>query len=152
MRNNANPRAVAKTAIFVDVCLVDGTQLSGNMFVSAQSRLSDMLNDDRQFVPLQMSDGLTLAIAKAAIKHVSLPVAEVAAYRGSDPHKVLGVEPGVSLEELKKAYHRQLMANHPDRIKGFGLSTEYQELGTKATLRINEAYMQLLKTIAAPAA
>jgi|SRR5690242_5382602 DnaJ-domain-containing protein 1 len=152
MRNSANPRAVAKTAIFVDVALEDGTQLSGNMFVPAQQRLSDMLNDERKFVPLQMSDGITLAIAKTSIKYVTLPVAEAQVYRGSDPYKVLGVEQGVTLEELKRAYHKQLMANHPDRIKGFGLSNEYQELGTKNTLRINEAYMQLLKTVGASAA
>lgn len=122
------------------------------MFVPAQQRLSDMLNDDRKFVPLQMSDGLTIAIAKTAIKHVTLPVAEASVYRGTDPYKVLGVEQGVTLEDLKRAYHKQLMANHPDRIKGFGLSSEYQELGTKNTLRINEAYMQLLKAIGTSAA
>lgn len=148
-----NPRVIAKTAVFVDICLDDGTTFSGNMFVQNQARLSDVLNDERKFLPVQMTDGKYLAISKTAIKHVTLPSVETAAaYKGSDPYKVLGVKQGVSVEELKRAYHQLLMANHPDRIKGFGLSSDYQELGTKNTLRINEAYMSLLKTIVGTAA
>ena len=152
MATNPNPRAIAKTPVLVELSLADGSNLIGNIFVHSQARLSDVLNDDRKFLPVQTIDGRLMAIAKTHITQVSLPAAEAAIYRGSDPYKVLGVQPGVSAEELKRAYHQLCMQNHPDRIRGFGLGAEYQELGTKNTARINEAYAHLLKTVASAAA
>ncbi len=142
---NNMTRALPKSPILVEVSLTDGSIFHGNIFVHRQARLTDVLNDDRQFLPVQTTDGRYLAIAKSFIKQVTLTASEANAYKGNDPYKILGVEQGVSLEELKRAYHQLCLANHPDRIKGFGLSAEYQELGTRNTARINEAYSRLLK-------
>ena len=126
---------------------MDGTSFNGSIFVHPQARLSDVLNDERKFLPVQCLDGKFLAIAKSFIKHATLAAPDAGNYRGRDPYKILGVEPGISLDELKKVYHQLCLANHPDRIKGFGLGPEYQELGTKNTARINDAYSQVLKSI-----
>jgi DnaJ-domain-containing protein 1 len=143
-----NTRVVQKTAILVEITFDDGSVVLGKMFVPHQGRLTDVLNDDRAFLPVESSDGTTMALAKSAIRQVSLPVAETASYRGSNPYLVLGVREGVSPEDLKKAYHQLSMANHPDRIKGFGLGQEYQDLATRNMARINSAYAQILKTMA----
>jgi DnaJ-domain-containing protein 1 len=140
-----NTRTVQKTAILVEISLADGSVILGKIFVPNQGRLTDVLNDDRNFLPVESSDGTTIAIAKTAIKQVSLPVAEVAAYRGINPYLVLGVREDISQEELKKIYHQLCLVNHPDRIKGFGLGEEYLELATRNMARINSAYAQILK-------
>ncbi len=149
---NNMTRALPKSPVLVEVLLTDGSTFHGNIFVHRQARLTDVLNDDRQFLPVQTADGRYLAIAKSYIKQVTLTASEAASYRGNDPYKILGVEEGISLEELKHAYHQLCLANHPDRIKGLGLSPDYQELGTKNTARINEAYAKLLKIIGSAAA
>jgi DnaJ-domain-containing protein 1 len=140
-----NTRTVQKTAILVEISLADGSVVLGKIFVPHQGRLTDVLNDDRNFLPVESADGTTFALAKTAIKQVSLPVAEAAAYRGINPYLVLGVKEGISPEELKKAYHQLSLVNHPDRIRGFGLGEEYLELATRNMARINSAYAQILK-------
>lgn len=143
----SNSRTLQKTAVLVEISLADGSVLVGKVFVSLQGRLTDVLNDDRAFLPVEKTDGTSLALAKTAIKQVTLPVAEAAAYRGTNPYLILGVREGVSAEELKKAYHQLCLFNHPDRVKGFGLSADYQELATQNMARINAAYAQVLKKI-----
>lgn len=101
-----------------------------------------MLNDDRQFLPIETTEGAFLALAKSAIKQVKLPAAE-AVYRGNNPYSILGVREGASAEELKKAYHQLSMVNHPDRIRGLGLGTDFQELATHNMARLRSAYAQI---------
>ena len=147
MNVNGTTRALPKAPVLVEVALTDGAVFHGYIFVHRQARLTDVLNDDRQFLPVQTADGKYLAISKSYIRQVTLSSSQPTAYKGSDPYKILGVQEGVSLEDLKRTYHELCLANHPDRIKGFGLSSEYQELGTKNTARINEAYGKVLKSL-----
>ena len=135
-------RAVQKTAT-LEIVLEDGTSVHGKVFVPVQTRLTDVLNDDRQFLPVECADGAVVALAKSAIKQVKMSGAEAAAYTGSDPYQILGVSEGVSDDELKRAYHQLCFVNHPDRIKGLGLSAEYLELAHLNMARINSAYAQV---------
>jgi DnaJ-class molecular chaperone len=141
-----NARAV--TFISLEIGLFDGTNLAGKICVPAQTRVSDILNDERDFVPIECRDGSFVALSKKAIKQVSLTGAEPAAYRGGDPYRTLGVIKGVSADEVKKAYHRLCAIHHPDRIKGLGLNGEYEEVATRNMVRINSAYAAILKETA----
>jgi DnaJ-domain-containing protein 1 len=148
---NSNSRTLQKNATLVEISLADGTMLLGKLFVSPQARLTDLLNDDRPFLPVESTDGIFVALAKTAIKKVTLPVAQAPAYKGTNPYLILGVKEGVSHEELKKAYHQLCLVNHPDRIRGFGLGTDYQDLATNNMSRINNAYAMALKDIGSKA-
>ena len=139
-------RTIQKTA-FLEICLTDGSRIQAKAFTPIQGRLIELLNDDRQFLPLETADGQVLAIAKAAITQVTLPGSDASVYAGNDPFAVLNVRPGISADELKKTYHELSMANHPDRIKSFGLSGDFLELATRNMARINTAYAQILKTL-----
>jgi DnaJ-domain-containing protein 1 len=143
----SNSRKIQKSALAVEIALNDGSIIFGKVFVSMQGRLVDALNDERDFLPIEASDGSFMALSKSAIKQVTLPADEAAAYKGTDPYLILGVEQNVTQEDLKKAYHQLVRTNHPDRLKGFGLSQEYLELATQNMARINSAYAHLTKTL-----
>jgi DnaJ-domain-containing protein 1 len=130
----------------VEIVLTDGNSLLGKIHVPAQGRISDTLNDTRAFIPVEMADGSHVAIAKQAIKKVTLPAAAVQkSYHGNDPHRVLGVREGASPEEVKRAYHRLCNKNHPDRIRALDLGSDFEELATQNMMRINAAYAQLMR-------
>jgi hypothetical protein len=139
-------RLVKKNRAFAAINLDDGSTLQVHLFADQQSRLTDVLNDDRTFLPVQTSDGKYLAIAKSTIRQVVLDEFDEPEHGGSDPYGTLGLERGVSLEEVKRAYYELLRMHHPDRIRGLGLGAEYQRLSTRSTVRINQAYTQLLKS------
>lgn len=144
MQNNS--RKLQKTPVLVELQIVDGSKIHGKLFATPQERLIDVLNDNRTFLPVETMDGTILALAKTAIQQVVMPEAIPAAYKGSDPYLILGVQKGVSKEKLKEAYHKLCLNCHPDRIRSFGLGTDFQELGSQNMVRINNAYTQILRT------
>src|SRR5690348_11788847 len=138
-----NARTAATKASLVEIVLTDGNSLLGKIHVAVQGRISDTLNDERAFIPVEMADGSHVAIAKQAIKTVTLPAAAAQkSYQGGEPHRVLGVREGASPEEVKRAYHKLCNKNHPDRIRALDLGTDYEELATQNMMRINAAYAQ----------
>ena len=70
--------------------------------------------------------------ARIKARHMQLPK--------DDPYRILGIEPGVSDEDLKRHYRRLVLANHPDRHIAAGMPTELIEIATKRLAAINEAY------------
>ena len=48
---------IDKWEIEVEMTFADGRQSLGYLFVRPAQRLSDMLNDDRRFLPFRHSDG-----------------------------------------------------------------------------------------------
>jgi DnaJ-domain-containing protein 1 len=137
----------ATKPVGVEIALFDGSSLYGKLCVPMQSRISDLLNDAREFIPIECADGGFVALSKRAIKQVSLPSPIPQAYQGDDPHRILGVAEGVSAAELKKAYHALCAKHHPDHIKGLGLGVEYEQLATQNMARINNAYGKILKAM-----
>ena len=140
-------RAITTKAVAVEISLFDGTSLFGKLSVPVQGRLTDLLNDPRDFVPVECADGRFVAISKRAIKQVSLPGPVPQAYRGDDPFRILGISEDVSPDELKKAYYHLCARHHPDHIRGLGLGPEYELLATQQMTRINSAYTQILGRI-----
>ena len=62
---------IAKWRVEAAVELEDGTNLLGFLFVKPMQRLSDLLNDHRQFLPLQVTDGPIVHLHKSKIAKVT---------------------------------------------------------------------------------
>jgi len=55
-------------------------------------------------------------------------------------YQTLGMKPGNSDEEIKRAYRRLMKENHPDRLVARGLPEEMLKLAQEKTQQINVAY------------
>ena len=53
-------------------------------------------------------------------------------------HAILGSRPGMSFEEIKKAYHQRVREYHPDKVRHLG--DDLQRLAEQKMRDINEAY------------
>lgn len=53
-------------------------------------------------------------------------------------YKILGLEPGVTISEVKKAYRKLALQYHPDRVAYLG--KEYSDVAEEKFKLINEAY------------
>jgi DnaJ-domain-containing protein 1 len=147
-----NARKTQKFPLMVEAQLADGVSMFGKVFLSAQGRLSDLLNDERDFLPFERADGSFMALAKSQLRRVSPLAAAEDGYKGDDPLKILGLAPTASREDIKKAYRELTLVHHPDRVRGLGLTGEYLEIATRNMMRINEAYERALKAQAGAAA
>ena len=59
----------------------------------------------------------------------------------NDPYKVLGISPGATDEEVKKAYRAMAKKYHPDNYA----NTEFADVANEKMKAINEAYDTILK-------
>jgi len=57
-----------------------------------------------------------------------------------DPYVVLGLDPTVSDEELRRHYRKLVRAGHPDRHIAAGMPAEMVRIATERLARINAAY------------
>lgn len=64
---------------------------------------------------------------------------------GRDPYTILGVDPGITDADLKKAYKKLVRENHPDTLIAQGLPKEFVEVANGKLAVINDAYDQLEK-------
>ncbi|GBE05068.1 MAG TPA: hypothetical protein ENG80_02430 [Nitrospirae bacterium] len=55
-----------------------------------------------------------------------------------DAYKLLGIDPGASLNEIKKAYREKVSKSHPDKVEH--LSEELKQKAQEITLDLNNAY------------
>jgi len=63
----------------------------------------------------------------------------------ADPYVILGVSRDVSDEELKSAYRRLVLENHPDRMIARGVPEEFVDLANERLSAINVAYDKIAK-------
>jgi DnaJ-domain-containing protein 1 len=136
---------IPRAKLQVEIELDDGRCLVGALYITPQGRLSDLLNDKRMFLPFEKSDGTFTALAKSSFRMVTPLTREKGTYAGSDAFRILGLEENALLDDVKHAYRRLCTENHPDRLRGMGLSQDYIELANVRMARINEAYQRLLK-------
>ncbi|MFO1089160.1 MAG: molecular chaperone DjiA [Hyphomicrobiales bacterium] len=62
-----------------------------------------------------------------------------------DPYEILGVDPCIGTEELKRAYREMVKANHPDRHIAAGVPPEMVDIANRRLAAINAAYEQIAK-------
>jgi len=60
-----------------------------------------------------------------------------------DAYQLLGVEPGASDAEVKRAYRRLLSQHHPDKLVSKGLPEEMMKVAAQKTHEIRQAYEQI---------
>ena len=143
---------ITKFKLEVLVELDDGARLLGFLFVKQAQRLSDLLNDERGFLPFLTSDGLIVQLKKTAIARVTqlgqVPDGDAL----TDPYEILGVSPRIDDANLRKAYHALCAKYHPDKLISVGLASEYIDLANSRIARVIDAYNRVQKVRQAAAA
>ena len=135
---------LSKIDVEVQVQLDDGSQFLGVLSLGQGQRVSDLMNDERSFIPIQLQGGSVVIQRKSAIAKVAPLDQHVDQDKISDPYEILGVPRNVSDEELKKFYHNLCAENHPDRVQSSGLSPHFVEMANSRMIRINDAYQRIL--------
>ncbi len=70
-----------------------------------------------------------------------IPTAPSATVERLDPYSVLGLSPSATANEIKKAYHQQMSAYHPDKVEHLG--DDIKAVATRRTLEIQLAMEQI---------
>lgn len=60
-----------------------------------------------------------------------------------DPYSVLGVEPDTPLEEVRKAWRRQVLDSHPDKMIARGVPREAVKLAERRIIDLNRAWEEI---------
>jgi len=129
----------ARNKYAVEVELEDGKVQTLFVFVAPATRVIDVLNDDRMFIPFETTDGTIIIYKKNAIRRLTeLFAAERTATR--DPYDIIDVSAKASDKEVHEAYRRAIASVHPDHIQALGLPSEFLELATRRAMAINDAY------------
>lgn len=136
---------ITKIKLEVEIELDGDKRLAGFLFLSPQGRLTDMLNDDRAFLPFETADGRFMVLQKTSFRSVAPVVRDSQRLESRNPYEVLGLKNDATLDAVKQAYRAMSSANHPDRLNGTGLSQDFVDLATSRMTRINDAYKRILK-------
>lgn len=128
-----------------EVRLSDGTRLLANLFIAPQGRISDLLNDEREFLPIELTDGRTIVLRKSAITQVTPVAQQVPIYEGSDPYEILGVGANIDQGELRERYLALMKDAHPDRLSNLELPEHLLQYANDYSARLNEAYKTICR-------
>ena len=142
----------------VEVRLSDGSATQGILKLTGKQGLKETLNGPGEFVFLEAYDGTQSYVSKRGIREVRPLMGPKAidfrarskAIEQLDPYAVLGLRPGASPEQIRKAYHTLARTYHPDRYASAQLPTEVLEYLIVVVRRINAAHAALKARIAAP--
>jgi len=140
-----NEKMVFKKKLLVELELDSGTIMNGYLFVGQTQRLSDLMNDDRTFLPFEDMDGAITIFTKAMARRVKPVEKTRAAATGdsADPFAMLGVPQNATEVQLREAYHRKVQETHPDKLSNLGLSPDLIKFAHERMARINEAYNKI---------
>jgi len=129
-----------KVKLAIEMEIDGGARLMGHMFVAQNQRLPDLLNDDRNFLPFETTEGLITMIRKSTIRRVT-PMNQITLPDiNADPYEIFGVAQSVPDDELKAIYHRKVQECHPDKLIAMGMPADFVQLANEKLARINDAY------------
>ncbi len=134
---------IQKYGIEVQVELDNGTRLLGCLFVTQMQRISDLLNDPRQFIPFQNSDGNIVYLRKATIVKVVQLMPQIDHNGAADPYEILGVSLNISDKDLKRTFHSLCTHYHPDTLQSLGLPADLSDFANARLIRIIDAYRRI---------
>ena len=134
-----------KVKLEVEIELSGGKRFLGFIFVSPQGRVSDLFNDDRVFLPVELSDGRTMVVSKTAIVQAT-PLEQAApTSKKPDPYEVLDVPSDIDHKTLRRHYVSIIKECHPDRLQSHGLPTPIVEFANRYSARVNDAYQRICR-------
>ena len=136
---------VEKQRVEVEVEFDNGTRILGALFINQMQRISDLLNDQRQFLPFENSDGRILYLNKATVANVMQLVHEAGLDIATNPYEILSVPQNISDEELRDVYHSMCSQNHPDKLQSLGVSPDLINFANSRVIRIIDAYKRIQK-------
>lgn len=134
-----------KVKAAVEIELNDGTLMMGSLFVAGTQRLSDLLNDERRFLPFESSEGTVVSLRKSVIARVTELSQRVPIRPDNSPYAILGVSESAADDEVKRAYRDRVREVHPDKWAGTGLPEEAVAAVNSKMARINDAYHRILR-------
>lgn len=137
--NSQNKKTRVK--ILMRVELDDGSERLLALFVAPGTRVSDALNDNRQFLPFETADGATELIRKEAIRRI-VPM-ESTTRPGRGPYDILGIPENATDAEVRAAYHKAIAPVHPDNIGAMNLPPDFVALANRMAAQVNEAYAKI---------
>ena len=112
------------------------------MFIAPAQRVTDVLNDEREFLPFERPDGSLFVVAKRTIRCIT-PMEIGRRINEKDPYDLLGLTPAATDDEVHDAYRYSIAAVHPDRVHSLGLPTDFLEMATRRAGQLNDAFRKI---------
>jgi hypothetical protein len=141
----------------VRICLTGEEPFDGVVYLTIGQRLSDLVNDDRAFIPVRRENGETVIIAKSNINSISERIAvkedgdeeqdssTAKSARSFDPYAVLRIAPHADLDDIRAAYKKRMKAVHPDAIAALELDEDLSRAALLVAQKVNYAYQKILR-------
>ena len=130
----------SKTRVRVDLQLEDRSLLDGFVFCGQGERLSDILNDAREFLPFETHTKDIMMLRKGVISNIVAREDVGKKKASTDPYEILGISRAASRAEIKQAYHQKVHLYHPDKLTSLGLPDDMTSYASDTLARINSAY------------
>jgi DnaJ-domain-containing protein 1 len=134
-----------KVKLEVEIELSNANKFLGYVFVSPQARLSDLFNDDREFLPVELGDGRTLVVRKSAIVQATPMEQNKLVESKTDPYELLDVASDIDHKGLRRRYVSIIKECHPDKLQSHGLPTPIIEFANRYSARVNDAYQRICR-------
>lgn len=130
-----------KVAVSLDRDGSDEEQLA-YMFIGYAQRVTDILNDEREFLPFERPDGSVFVVSKRTIRCIT-PMEMGRAVNEKDPYDLLGITMTATDQEVHEAYRRAVAAVHPDRVHALGLPSDFLGMATRRAGQLNDAFRRI---------
>ena len=129
----AGPRQIAQTLLvfLISMAAADGT---------IDRSEHDALLEIARYLGYQAAEFEQLLRMVEAQGHFHGPSAASAEDQLTDAYRALGVDPGCSDKELKRAYRRLMSEHHPDKLIARGVPESMMKVATEKAQEIQAAY------------